>query len=169
MIWVFSRPRRKTVHWSTGWRCKGVWGQWLWWLSLWLVLVFVWAGSICVVVPPFLCLRIGIGILVGRGWTCLGVCFGGSWVEGCLIVLCRESDGPITIDSRSGASFFFYASSFRLVGGSSDLSKVEWWANMIVWCNKSSPAALLISMGGDGKLIVVDFSLGYFGVFLFSF
>jgi len=46
-------------------------------------------------------------------WKGLGVCSGGSWVEGCLIDLCRGSGGPITFDSRLGASFFD-SSSFRL-------------------------------------------------------
>jgi hypothetical protein len=45
--------------------------------------------------------------------------------------LCRESGGPIAFDSRSEA-IFFDASSFWLVDVSSDLSDVEWWANLIV-------------------------------------
>jgi hypothetical protein len=110
----------------------------------------------------------GIGILVGRAWTGLGVYSGGSWVEGAPFDLCPESGGPIAFDSRSGADFFD-ACSLRLFDVSSDLSDVEWWAFLIVWSNLSSSAAFLISVGGVGKLIVVDFLWGVSVYFYFLF
>jgi hypothetical protein len=52
---------------------------------------------------------------------------------------------------------------------SSNKSGVEWWANLIVCSKKSLSAAFLNSVGGDGKLIVVDFSLGVLVYFYFYF
>ena len=116
----------------------------------------------------FYVFEFGIGILVGRVWTGLGVYSDGLWVKGCLIDLCRESGGPITFDSRSRASFLTQVV-LGCFSGSSDLSEVEWWANLIVWCNKLSSAAFFISFGAHGKLIVVDFSLGILVYFYFFF
>jgi len=104
MIWDFSPPRRKTVPWSCEWRWVGVrggaCGGWVCGL-LWFVYVrLVRFARLFHLFPVF---EFGIGIMVGRVWIGLGVCSGGSWVEGCLIDLCRESGGPINYDSRSGA------------------------------------------------------------------
>jgi len=102
-------------------------------------------------------------------WTGLGVCSGGSWVEGCLFDLCQKSGGSITFDSRSGAKFFTQVL-LGFVGVSSDISIVEWWANLIVWKSKSLLAALLNSVGANGKLtVLLIFQWVFWGIFIFLF